>query len=68
MLEWYRTLAEITPDSAQRHANLGATLYYLDRVEEAVASFRRALSLDPTPEAARAALHRLRSTSESPAR
>ena len=67
-LERYRTLVEITPDSAQVHVNLGATLYYLDRVEEAVASFRRALSLDPTLEAARAALDRLRSTSESAAR
>ena len=57
-LELYRTRVEITPESAQTHANLGATLYYLDRVEEAIASFRQALSLDPTLEAARAACNR----------
>ena len=47
---------------------LGATFYYLDRVEEAVASFRQALSLDPTLEAVRAALQQMRTTSESAAR
>ena len=58
--ERYRTLVEVNPGSAQTHANLGATLYYLDRVEEAIASFEHALSLDPTLETARAALEQLR--------
>ena len=56
----YRRLAERDPDNAQIHANLGATLYYLDRVDEAVASYEHALSLDPSLESARAALEQVR--------
>ena len=56
----YRRLAEIEPDSAQTHANLGATLYYLNRVDEAVASYEHALALDPSLESARAALEQVR--------
>ena len=56
----FRRLAERYPDNAQVHANLGATLYYLDRVDEAVASYERALALDPSLEAARAALEQVR--------
>ncbi len=52
----YRTLVEITPDSAQTHSNLGATLYYLGRSKDALRSFERALALDPDLETARAAL------------
>ena len=55
----YRTLAEITPDSAQTHSNLGATLYYLGRSEDALRSFERALSLDPDLEPARAGVRAL---------
>ena len=56
----YRRLAERDPDSAQTHANLGATLYYLNRVDEAVASYEHALALDPSLESARAALEQVR--------
>ena len=55
----YLTLAELTPDSAQTHSNLGATLYYLGRREEALRSFERALALDPDLEAARAGVQGL---------
>ena len=57
--ELYQTLAEITPDTAQTHANLGATLYHLGRPKEAVRSYERAVSLDPTLEAARSAMNEL---------
>ena len=56
----YRTLVEIDPDSAQTHANLGATLYHLGRVEDAIRSFEHALSLDPTLESVRTTLEQLR--------
>ena len=59
-LERYRTLVEIDGGSAQTHVNLGATLYYLGRVDEAARSFEHALSLDPDLEAARNALEQLR--------
>ena len=59
-LELYETLLELTPEVAQVHANRGATLYNLGRVDEAVASFERALSLDPGLETPRAALEQLR--------
>ena len=52
----YVMLAEIMPDSAQTHSNLGATLHYLGRSEDALRSFERALALDPDLETARAAL------------
>ena len=55
----YRTLAGITPDSAQTHSNLGATLYHLGRTGEALRSFERALSLDPELETARAGVRAL---------
>ena len=59
-LELYRRLVELTPDSAQTHANIGAALYYLDRVDEAVRSFEHVLSLEPTLETARTALDGIR--------
>ena len=59
-LELYRTLLEIDPDRAATHAGIGATLYFLDRSEEAIRSLERALSLDPTLEMARTNLERMR--------
>ena len=59
-LELYRTLIEIDGGSAQTHVNLGATLYYLGRVDEAARSFEHALSLDSALESARNALEQLR--------
>ena len=48
-LDLYRRLLEIDPATAQTHANLAATLYYLGRVDEAIASLERALSLGLVP-------------------
>ena len=55
-LALFRTLVELRPTNAQAHSNLGVTLFYLGRGDEAVASFERALSLDPDLETPRAAL------------
>lgn len=52
-LTLYRTMVDITPDNAVTHSNLGATLYYLGRFEQALESIDRALSLDPGLEIAR---------------
>ena len=46
-LGFHETLIEIGEANAQVHASMGATLYYLDRPEEALRSLDRALSLDP---------------------
>ena len=56
----FRTLVEIDPDNAQAHANLGATLYHLGRVEDAIGSFEHALSLDPTLDTVRTTIEQLR--------
>ena len=56
----FQALVEIVPDNAEVHANLGATLYHLGRVEDAVRSFEHALSLDPTLETVRTTLEQLR--------
>ena len=52
-LELYRRAVELNPDNAQTHANIGAALYYLERIDEAVRSLEHALSLDPTLKMAR---------------
>ena len=49
----YDTLAELQPDNAVTHSNLGATLYHLSRFEEALVSIERSLALDPGLEIAR---------------
>ncbi len=46
-LLWEDTLAK-RPDSARAHNNLGRLLYDEDRLEEAIARYRRSLELDPT--------------------
>ena len=56
----FQTLVEFDPDNARIHANLGAALYHLGRVEDAIASFEHALSLDPTLEQVRTTLDQLR--------
>ena len=56
----YRSLLQINPDNAQTHSNLGATLYYLGRPDEALQSFETALSLDPELETARTGRDQLR--------
>ena len=49
----YRTMARLQPDNANVHANVGVTLYYLDRYEEAAESIQRAFEIDPDQETAR---------------
>ena len=45
-LDLYRAHAVLEPDSATIHANIGVTLYYLGRPEEALAAMERVLQLD----------------------
>ena len=53
-LDLYLTLLEAQePEQALTHSNLGATLYFLERYEEALASYERALSIDPDFDSAR---------------
>ena len=52
----YRNVIRQRPASAVAHANLGATLFHLQRDEEARQSFVRALSIDPNISAAQAGL------------
>ena len=59
-LALYRDMLALTPDSAQTHSNLGATLYYLGRTDEALRHFKRAVELDPDLATARAGLEALR--------
>jgi tetratricopeptide (TPR) repeat protein len=49
----YHTMAELQPDNAVTHSNLGATLYHLGRFDEALASIERSLALEPELEMAR---------------
>ena len=47
--ELYRRMLEIDSGSAQTHSNLGAALYQLGRLEEALRSIERAPGLGPQP-------------------
>ncbi|MCY4486483.1 MAG: tetratricopeptide repeat protein [Deltaproteobacteria bacterium] len=59
-LDLYRKLAALDDGNARVHANLGATLQRLDRLEDARRSFERALDLDPDLALARAGLKEVR--------
>lgn len=59
-LAGYRALLETAPEDAQTHTNLGATLFHLDRLEEAARSFERAAALDPSAERPRDYLEEVR--------
>ena len=48
------------PTRAATHADIGATLYYLDRTDEAIRSLERALALDPSLDSARTNLEKIR--------
>ena len=52
-LDRYRALAQIEPENAATHSQIGIALFKTGRPEEALVSFDRALSLDPTLESAR---------------
>ena len=43
----YRTLVKIEPGNAATHSQIGIAFFKTGRAEEALASFDRALSLDP---------------------
>ncbi|SEC96814.1 Predicted O-linked N-acetylglucosamine transferase, SPINDLY family [Rhizobiales bacterium GAS191] len=43
----FARLAELTPDDAEAHYNLGTVLAALDRVEEAIERYRQAIALAP---------------------
>ncbi len=59
-LSLYRIMAEMDPDNALTHSNLGATLYHLGRLREALASIERALALDPDLDIARVGRQQVR--------
>ena len=65
-LSLYRTLEEIRPDSARARSNVGAALYHLGRLQEALQSFERALALDPDLEVARTSLAAVRKQLQQP--
>ena len=44
----YQSLIEIDEGNARAHVNMGLTLHYLERPEEARKSIQRAVTLDPT--------------------
>jgi tetratricopeptide (TPR) repeat protein len=48
-LEPMQKAAALLPEDAEAHSNLGTTLNQLDRLEEAEASYRRALEIKPHP-------------------
>ena len=49
----YQRLVALDADNAKAWSGMGIAFYYLDRTDEALQSIDRALSLDPTLEAAR---------------
>ena len=55
-----QTLRNLKPDSARTHTNVGIALSHLGRSNEALRSFERALAIDPTFQAARNNLDKLR--------
>ena len=59
-LDLYRALAGVDPDNAQNHSNMGACLYNLGRLDEALRSFQTALTLKPDLAMARAGLEQVR--------
>jgi tetratricopeptide (TPR) repeat protein len=58
-LDLYDRLIAISPEDAQTHANRGATLYHLGRLDDAIASLERALALEPSLATARSSLERI---------
>ena len=50
----FRAVIKFRPDGALDHSNLGIALIALERYDEALQSFNRALALDPTLEKVRA--------------
>ena len=59
-LRLFTALRDSQSGNAQIHSNIGATLYHLGRLEEAIRSFETALSLDPSMEHVRSNLEQLK--------
>ena len=49
-LDLYRRLAEVAPRNPSAHHGVGTALYFLGRLDEALAALERALALDPMRE------------------
>ena len=67
-LDLYRAHAVLEPDSATIHANIGVTLYFLGRPEEALAAMERVLQLDADHQMARKLIEELRRNASLPMR
>ena len=67
-LDLYRAHAALEPDSATVHANIGVTLYFLGRPEEALAAMQRVLQLDADHQMARKLVEELRGDVSQPVR
>ena len=67
-LDLYRAHAALEPDNATVHANIGVTLYFLNRHQDARASMERVLRLDPDHEMARNLIEELREAEPRPVR
>ena len=66
-LDLYRAHSALEPDSPTIHANIGVTLYYLGRPEEALAAMQRVLQLDAGHPMARELVEELRGDASQPA-
>ena len=58
-LRLFTSLRDNLPETAHIHSNIGAVLYHLGRLEEAIRSYETALSLDPSMEQARSSLEQM---------
>ena len=67
-LDLYRAQSVLKPDSVTIHANIGVTLYFLGRPEEALAAMERVLQLDADHQMARKLVEKLRGDSSQPLR
>ena len=59
-LRLFTALRDNHSGDAQTHSNIGATLYHLGRIKEAIHSYETALSLDPSMKRERAFLEQMR--------
>ena len=67
-LDLYRVKAMLEPNNATIHANIGVTLYFLGRHEQALEVVERVLRLNPDHEMARNLAADLRAETSGPAR
>ena len=67
-LDLYRIKATLEPNNATIHANIGVTLYFLGRHQEALTAVEQVLRLDPDHEMARNLVADLRAATPGPGR